>query len=193
METQVFNRALAVLILCTAVWLSACKKPSYADIKVEEHGAAAQGNREEPKSQSIDPESDLKKLGAPDQGNADQQKGVAMPDFFDSGKGRVKDLPYYPRAVTTNIQIAPVSNTTMLLQVMKTRDSFETVTAFFDQALKTGGWKISSRNKGERLWSWELARDKGKKGAIQVEGQKEQGIVFIVLRRARSATELDKK
>jgi len=193
MEKPVFNRVLALLVLSTADWFGACKKPSYADIKVDERGSVAQGNREEPKPQAIDPESDFKRLGALPNQDPNQMKGVAMPDFFDQAKGRVKDIPYYPRGVVTNFQVAPVSNMTMLMQISKTRDSFETVTGFFDQALKSAEWKISSLNKGENLWTWELAKDPGQQAAIQVERQREQGIVFIVLRRASSATEQVKK
>ena len=81
----------------------------------------------------------------------------------------------------------------MLMQVFRTPDKFETVTAFFDKALKATDWKIASNDRGEDIFTWELVKGTSDQGAIQVERQKDQAGVFIVMRRAQTIAQAAKK
>ena len=186
MEKAVFRRMIGLIGLSVVVSLTACKKPSYSDYKVDEHGTVRNDNKQEPAAKPLDPESDLKQSGAmASQAESPRKEGVQMPDFFDRQRGRVKDLPLYPRSQATNIQFGPMGGLNVVMQVFRTSDKFETVTAFFDHALKAGEWKIASNDRGADLYTWELTKGASDQAAIQVERQKEQGIVFIVLRRAQ--------
>ena len=173
--------------------LTSCKKPSYSDYKVDERGAVTNENKEDAKAKPLDPESDLKEAGAMPAQTEAPKAGVQMPDFYDQQKGRVKDIPLYPRSRLTNVQFGPVGGLVMLMEVFNTPDKFETVTAFFDQTLKATDWKIAGNDRGVDLYAWELTKGAGEQGAIQVERQKEKGGAFIVIRRARITAQAAKK
>jgi len=67
---------------------------------------------------------------------------VKIPDFVDKIRGGIKDLPLYPRGKRQNVQIGPRGGMDMMTVYLTSKDSVETIAAFYDKAVKSNGWKI---------------------------------------------------
>ena len=200
METvRVFDRAITVgliqmkLSLYFAVGLAlllnaACgHKPSYSQIDTDQAGKAS--NQNAAASSVATKPSQLPDSQPPEtspQAAPTQAAGVAPPSFFDSRTGQIKDLPSYPGSRRVRIGFGPVSGFESMGLLLSSRDPFDKVVAFYEQAIKSNGWTVVENSRADNTCQWTLSKEAGQ-GVVQVTTQPQgRPVVYVTLQRAKA-------
>jgi hypothetical protein len=170
----------SALALCAAFALTtACgHKPSYSDIKPDQGAIAAK---------SPDVTAAGSALASPaGQSQAQPQpanQASAIPSFWDAKKGEIKDLPIIQHSKVVKMQYGPQAGfETMALQV-KTAEPFDKITAFYDSAIKAKGWTITSNNRDNNNFSWQLAKGEDDSAAVGVTKGAQGSITYVSFNR----------
>jgi len=163
-------------------------KPSYSEIEPDNSGKAANQNSSPSNGadKPADPAGAAARLAetAPEPEN--QQKPILPPPFYDSATGQIKDLPSYPGARRTNIQYGPVNGFDTMLLRMRSKDPFEKVVAFYDQAVKKNGWTIVDNSRDPNKYQWTLLKESGQ-GMIVIAKEEQRPLVYVTLDRVKSS------
>jgi hypothetical protein len=185
-------RRVLYCVLCLAVsQVAGCgHKPSYSEIDSNQSGKAANqsspapGGPEKPTALPGEPAHLPETAPASAPG---EQKPVPLPAFFDSATGQIKDLPGYPRARRTNIQFGPLNGYDTMLITLTTRDPFDKVVAFYDQAVKSNGWTIVENSRDPNKYQWTLLKESGQ-GMIVIAKEEQRPLVYVTLDRVKSSS-----
>lgn len=169
---------IALLALALAAGSGCQHKPSYADIKINQSGGLA----------TEDNNTVANALAAANAtpAAAGQTGGKLPPEpipaFFDQKTGQIKDLPLIPHSKVTALQYGPYGVYTSMSMQAKTAIPFDKVTEFYDNAVKSAGWKVVSNDRNGDAFIWRLA--KGDEGAtVQVSKSLQPNIIYVSLNR----------
>jgi len=176
--------------------ISCGHKPAYSEVQTKD----SQGPRasEQPVSNSSDqpatPPADETQSAKPEQAmppttaqlpeTAPKKPVVSMPSFIDQTTGEFKDLPSYPKAYRTNLQIGPIGGAEAAMFLFETTESFQSIAAFYDKAIKKHGWTIASHIRDPEHLKWELIKGKTSEGLVEVKGDGNSNRKGIILSRA---------
>ena len=193
---------VSFLLACAifAVPAGCRRKPAYSNINVNgsRGDAQSQASAQQPK--------DGESAATPAAGQpADQPAGTAavppqqppaqpttikMPAFFDGQTGEVKDLPSYPKSQRMSIQYGPTGpDTEMASLVLGTSGTMDSIAAFYDKAIKAGGWTITERNRDPDFSEWRLKKGDKDEGRVVVKRDPAQGAMTIQIVRTSKAPE----
>lgn len=190
---------LFLLVCATLAAPAGCKrKPAYSNINVNASRGEAQASAQQP---SGDGSAAPNSAAAP----ADQQSGAApaqpqegptrptaikSPEFFNALTGEVKDLPSYPKSQRLTIQYGPVgADTEMASLVLGTPETMDSIAAFYDKAIKTGGWEVKERNRDSEFSEWQLKKGDKDEGRITVKKDPVRGGLVIQIVRTSKTPE----
>ncbi|HEY6334223.1 MAG TPA: hypothetical protein VI756_33220 [Blastocatellia bacterium] len=170
---------LAVVIVALATGPACTHKPSYADIKINQSGGLATENNNAVAGALTAANA---ASGAGGQSGSVNAHPEPIPSFFDQKTGQIKDLPLIPHSKITALQYGPYGTYTSMSMQAKTAVPFDKVTEFYDEAVKSGGWKVISNDRDGDAFIWRLA--KGNEGAtVQVSKSFEPNITYVGLNR----------
>jgi len=115
-----------------------------------------------------------------------------MPAFFDAQTGEVKDLPSYPKSQRLNIQYGPVAGEgEMASLVLAASGSMDNVAAFYDKAIKSNGWEVTTRNRDPEFSEWNLKKGDKDEGRVSVRWDPAKGSLTIQI--VRTSKPVEKK
>jgi hypothetical protein len=171
---------LVVLVLGLATGSACQHKPSYADIKINQSGGLATEDNNTV-ANALAAANATPTAGQPGGQNADSRP-EPIPAFFDQKTGQIKDLPLIPHSKVTALQYGPYGIYTSMSMQAKTAVPFDKVTEFYDNAVKSEGWKVVSNDRDGDAFIWRLA--KGDEGAtVQVSKSLQPNITYVNLNR----------
>jgi len=111
---------------------------------------------------------------------------MKMPSFFDPQKGAIKDLPSYPDSMNVNLQYGPLSNAEMAMIVSETSGPMEKVTQFYDKAIKSNGWTVSSETREAERYRLNLKKGDKDAGTVQVTKNAQSKVITIIVSRTKA-------
>lgn len=103
------------------------------------------------------------------------------PSFLDETTGGVKDLPNYPGAHRVNVQFGPVEGVNTMALGLRTNDSMDKITAFYEQVIKANKWTIVDKLKDPELSEWNLKKGEENSAKVQVRKDLASGTMNIVI------------
>jgi hypothetical protein len=179
------NRSLPVVLLgCVvlATTLSCGHKPSYSDIKVDQSGRPlAEASNSLEQSQGAKDEGAVASQSTNGGTAPEPATGKPLPKFFDEKTGQIKDLPLIPRSKLVSLQYGPSgAYETMSLQV-KTGEPFDKVTAFYDAAIKSAGWRITTNDRNPDTYTWRLVKGDDDGATLQVAKGAQASVIFVTM------------
>jgi hypothetical protein len=179
------------LLTMTVAVAFACgpKEPSYSNINLNKNRSA--GVSPEPvaspdASASATPGAATPPAGAATPPAPAQPGPMKIPAFFDAQKGAIKDLPSYPESMNVNVQYGPLSNAEMATIVSETSGSMEKITQFYDKAIKSNGWTVSSETRETDRYRMNLKKGDKDAGTVQVTRNAQSKAITIVVSRSRA-------
>jgi len=114
------------------------------------------------------------------------------PSFLDEAKGGVKDLPSYPGAQRVSVQIGPVQGFNTMSLGLRTTDSMEKITAFYEQVIKANKWTVVDKLIDPELSEWVLKKGEGNSAKVQVKKDLKTSTMNIVIVRGEKLEETAK-
>jgi hypothetical protein len=180
------NRSVPVVLLgcmALAATLSCGHKPSYSDIKVDQSGRPLAEASNSPAT-SVGADDLARALASPSANGGTAPApatGKPLPKFFDQKTGQIKDLPLIPRSKLVSLQYGPSgAYETMSMQV-KTTEPFDKVTAFYDAAIKSAGWRITTNDRNPDTFSWRLVKGADDGATLQIAKGSQPAVIFITM------------
>ena len=192
-------RFFLLMVIAGSVFALACHhKPAYSEIKASE----SEKSRDERARQAA-PADDAAAQPALSSGSEDQQARLdppatppgettagprsterKPPPFLDPNTGEFKDLPRYPRAVRTYVQIGPINGVEAGMFMLETVATYERIAQFYDQAIKKNGWTVVYNTRDADYYKWELRKGKTSEALIEVKSKDQSARRTILLSRA---------
>jgi hypothetical protein len=186
-------------ILCGSVLISSLiicgchfNKPAYEDVKVDKKttGETKPAEQAANPEQKEDPVAKAEKeagLQTPAQPSApaEEKQPVQIPEFLDMNKGQIKDLPPYPKAARTNMQYGPINGVSSAMYVYVTNESPATISAFYEKAFQSNGWRILAADKVPDSYEYTLAKGTRDQALIRIKKDVQSHQTSILLSRAQ--------
>lgn len=97
----------------------------------------------------------------------EQRPLAKIPDFLDGQ--RIKDLPVFPKSSISNFSYGPLADADMVLVFFEAFDTFDNVTAFYDKAIRSNGWKINTRTCDIGDCVWRVSKGDRDEAIVQVK------------------------
>lgn len=178
--------SFSIFALILIVASAGCShKPAYSEIDANRTSKNQNQNSETQTSaqpQGATAEAPQASASQPGPAQAESAK-LTMPSFLNAA-GAIKDLPNYPRAVRTNMQIGPVQQATVMILMLHTRASMEKVQAFYTQAIKENHWTVTDKILDPELSQWTLNKDELNNAKVEVRKDEKTGSLNISIVRA---------
>ena len=111
------------------------------------------------------------------------------PTFFDEAKGGVKDLPSYPGAYRVNVQVGPIEGLNTMSLGLKSKDSMDKITTFYEQVIKSNKWTVVDKLIDPELSEWILKKGEENNAKVQVKKDLTTGLMNIVIVRTEKLEE----
>jgi hypothetical protein len=112
-----------------------------------------------------------------------------MPAFLDARNGEVKDLPSY-RGQRLSVQYGPTPTGEMASIVIVTSGSMDSISAFYDKAIKSNEWQVTVRNQDSEYAEWRVKKGETEEGGVTIRKDPNGGGRLIQIVRSRK---FDKK
>ncbi|HUK91926.1 MAG TPA: hypothetical protein VLZ81_16100 [Blastocatellia bacterium] len=169
------------LALALAASTGCQRKPSYSDIKVNQSGGLANQNSSSSNniaaalaagSQTPVPGSSAAQANA-------SPHGAVIPAFFDQKTGQIKDLPMIPHSRVESMQYGPSGGFMTMSMQAKTVEPFDKITAFYDSAIKSAGWRIVTNDRNTDEFTWRLVKGDDDGATVQVAKGPKPGVTFV--------------
>jgi hypothetical protein len=125
-----------------------------------------------PAAQPSGPAAQQSRPEAPAPGGTSEPK-FSVPEFMNGARAEPRDLPGYPRARKGQVRFGPYQDKQIFAATLTTRDSMDRVAAFYDDVLKSNGWKVSSRIVDPEYSEWIFRKDNDAEDEGKVVVQKE--------------------
>jgi hypothetical protein len=179
---------ITAFVVAATLSVTACgpRRPAYNDINTNQPAKAepqspAATNAPEPAAGAT--------AGQPSPPAPASSAAFKMPPFMDVAKGYPKDLPNYPQAATMNVMYGPQQDADVFSIAMQTRDPMDKIVAFYDQVIKSNGWKVSNRLADPEYSEWVLKKSDTDeaKVTVQLDKQSGKGFVIVVARTGKSS------
>jgi hypothetical protein len=178
---KLFSLFALILIVASA---GCSHKPAYSEIDANRTSRNQNQNSETQTGAQPPAAAEAPQASASQPGPAQAEPAnPTMPSFMNAA-GAIKDLPNYPRAVRTNVQIGPVQQATVMILMLHTRDSMEKVQAFYTQAIKENHWTVTDKILDPELSQWTLNKDELNNAKVEVRKDEKTGSLNISIVRA---------
>lgn len=187
---------LPIAVLAAALCV-ACGSPEYSNVKVDSQGRSQnqngayrtlppadnggqtetpppEGQAGQPAPPAITPAEPITPPPAPQS---------ATPAFIDLKTGQIKDLPNYPPAQRTNVQMGPIGDVSTAMFVFETNEQVEPIAKFYDQVAKSQGWKVVTRILETDNYNIELEKGEQNEGKVQARRDATTGRTTIIVSR----------
>ncbi|HSE97415.1 MAG TPA: hypothetical protein VLD57_04030, partial [Blastocatellia bacterium] len=89
----------------------------------------------------------------------------------------------YPGASRLSVQYGPLQDTQSAMLVLQTKDPFEKIAAFYDRAIKTGGWKVVSDQRDKDVMKLEMQKGERDEGLVRVFKDENTKLMMISISR----------
>src|SRR5690348_14152838 len=108
----------SLLVSCVLVFGCHYGKPAYEDVKVDKKTSGDTKNANPQAAQNTESKEDPIAKAEQDAGigkaqqpapAAEEKKPPQIPEFLDTTKGEIKDLPRFPKASVLNVQYGPIN------------------------------------------------------------------------------------
>lgn len=185
-EVRIFGVCLFVMVMTL---LTGCaRKPAYSDIDAN-RGTVKESQNQPNASQatSASPSSEPSATAPATSSPASTASTTTTPpppkrpSFLDETTGGVKDLPSYPGAQRVNVQFGPVEGVNTMALGLRTKDSMDKITAFYEQVIKANKWTIVDKLKDPELSEWNLKKGEENSAKVQVKKDLASGTMNIVI------------
>jgi hypothetical protein len=185
-------------LLITGLLVSGCHfgKPAYDDVKVDKKTTGDTKTAEPTATQNPESKEDPiakaeKEAGignppTPTTPPAEEKKVPQVPEFLDTAKGQIKDLPPFPKSRVVNVQYGPINGISSAMYIYQANETPENVAAFFEKSVTSNGWKILSRTKEPDNFEFTLGKGTRDEGIIRVKKDTQSKATVILLSRAQS-------
>ena len=80
-----------------------------------------------------------------------------------------------------NVQFGPVEGVNTMALGLRTKDSMDKITAFYDQVIKANKWTIVDKLKDPELSEWNLKKGEENSAKVQVKKDLASGTMNIVI------------
>jgi hypothetical protein len=198
------NRISFVAVLAFTLGFAGCERGG-SDNRTNEQAAAASaptaetGSAANPEAAQAQPEAStpdqLLAAGSQPGPSAQPQpsqtppKEITPPDFWDQKKGGVKDLPTFPKSLTTSMQMGPMGGAEVVILFGTVHGTFDEAVSYYDQQIKKNGWKsyFNTRDPGEVVWK--MTKGQREEAAVQLKIDRETNTVHFGLSRTRRPAE----
>lgn len=160
------------LALTAIVTTNGCgHKPAYSDIDANRTSRPNNQNSEGTAATTpapAGPELPATGVSQP-QGSPPSDQRFKTPSFLDQGSGVIKDLPNYPQARRTGVQIGPNQGLNVMTLTLQTGDSMDLISAFYQKAIKDNQWTVVAKVIDPDLCEWTLKKGEENSARIQVK------------------------
>ena len=100
---------------------------------------------------------------------------------MDQASGEIKDLPSYPRAYRVSAQVGPVQGVNSMSLALKTSDSMDKITAFYEKVFKENKWLVTDRINDPELSEWNLKKGESNSARVQVKKDQQRASVMNII------------
>ena len=83
------------------------------------------------------------------------------------------------------IQYGPTQGYDSAMVILRSKDQFDKVTAFYDTVIKNNKWGVAANDRSPDNYSWTLGSEEGDEGLVQITRDPKSNVVTIVLDRVR--------
>jgi hypothetical protein len=185
-EVRIFGVCLFVMVMTL---LTGCaRKPAYNEI--DANRGTVKENQNQPNASQAASTSPSSEPSATEPATSSPASSASTtttppppkrPSFLDEATGGVKDLPSYPGAHRVNVQFGPVEGVNTMALGLRTKDSMDKITAFYDQVIKANKWTIVDKLKDPELSEWNLKKGEENSAKVQVKKDLASGTMNIVI------------
>jgi len=186
-------RFFGVCLLATVItfWTGCAHKPAYNDLDANS-SAVKQNQNQANASQVASPASPSQSTAtdpaspapASPASAAPTVQAAKRPSFFDEATGGIKDMPSYPRSTRVNVQVGPVEGFNAMSLGLRTRESMDKITAFYEQVIKSNKWTVVDKLIDPELSEWNLKKSEENSAKVQVKKDVATSMMNIVIVRA---------
>jgi hypothetical protein len=178
-----------------SVWLAAAviaglagcaRKPAYSEIDANRTANAQNNNEPNAQETASTPNSGPPASSAP---ASPPTTPFKSPTFMDQASGEIKDLPSYPRAYRVSAQVGPVQGVNSMSLALKTSDSMDKITAFYEKVFKENKWLVTDRINDPELSEWNLKKGESNSARVQVKKDPRQASMNIIIVRTEKMEE----
>jgi hypothetical protein len=160
------------------------KAPSYSNINLNKNAPAGASATASPDSGATNqgqggPQPPALQEASP----SSQSAPIKLPAFFDAQKGEIKDLPTYPSSTRLNVQYGPLGGFDSAMIVLQAGGSIEQIAAFYDRAIKSNGWTVTSDVRDTDRYRVEVKKGENDTGVVQASKPPEASGATIVISR----------
>jgi hypothetical protein len=100
---------------------------------------------------------------------------------LDTQRGEAKDLPGYPNADKLRLEYGPAEGgTEMVWLVQSTHDPMDRIADFFDKAIKSNGWEVTTRSRDPEFSEWKLKKGDRDRGGVTVKKDPTRGGAMVI-------------
>lgn len=192
------GRFFLLLLAVAAIVLSnGCKhKPAYSDIDANRTASsrAQSVNENSGTTPAPDAAPELPPAPAsqPPVSQAPPAQRFKSPSFIDQATGGIKDLPNYPRAKRSSIQIGPNQGFNVMALVFQTPDSMGLIAEFYQKAIKDNRWTVVASVIDPELSEWTIKKGEENTAKIEVKKDPATSKMNISILRAEKLEEISK-
>jgi hypothetical protein len=177
---------LLIIMLLAVVMFAACERPTSED----QNRGMQPVNRntgtlpETPPSPEAPPMDGEPPSGAPPaETKPAQPTTYKVPAFWNSTTGEIADLPSFPGGARMSVQYGPINGMDTAFIVLSTNQPLDTISAFYDKAIKSNGWSVANKLTDPEVYKVTLKKDAFNEAIVQVEKDPQTGYRRIVLTR----------
>jgi hypothetical protein len=191
---------VSVLLACAVLGsLVGCgHKPAYSNINLNRSRTASEPQAPGDQPAQPAPATSSPEASKPDQppeagptapqtAQSSRPRPVQRPAFLDAVRGEAKDLPGYPGADKLRLEYGPAEGgIEMVWLVQSTHDPMDRIADFFDKAIKSNGWEITTRSRDPEYSEWKMKKGDRDRGGVTVRKDPTRGGAMVI-QIARSA------
>jgi hypothetical protein len=192
-EARFFCVCLMATIITVATGCS--HKPAYSELdanrgSVNRNQSPSNASQATTPSPSSQPSSTEPAAPSPESSAAPPTTAPPKrPSFFDEAKGSVRDLPDYPGAQRVSVQIGPLQGINTMSLGLRTKDSMDKITAFYEQVIKANKWTVVDKLIDPELSEWSLKKGEDNSAKVQVKKDLKTSTMTIVIVRGEKLEE----
>jgi hypothetical protein len=194
-------RIVCVWLIATVITLATgCShKPAYTEMDAN-RGTVKQNQNQANASQAASPNQTSQPSSTEPSASSPESSVSAptpttppkRPSFLDEAKGGIKDLPSYPGAFRLNVQVGPIEGVNTMSLGLRTKDSMDKITAFYEQVIKANKWTVVDKVIDPELSEWTLKKGEQNSAKVQVKKDLTTGMNNIIVVRAEKSEEAQK-
>lgn len=156
-------------------------RPAYSEIDANRASRNQNQNAEGQSTASTPAAAAPLATEAPQPAAAPPPAAFKSPTFLDQTKGAIKDLPAYPPARRTSVQLGPMEGVNTMSLGFTTTDPMEKITAFFERVIKDNKWTVIDKIIDPEFSEWTLKKGEDNSAKVQVKKDQQTSAMIIVM------------